>query len=238
MALKTKQMKKQPQTERATRKSKFQADLAPAEDRMVRGLKQELQLTSNTDFLSDALALFRWAVWERKRGHRIFSETETGERKELVFPRLERVAPELVLPRVEIPWAPRELESLADVIVARPSEVFASGRVHERERTPERGVVAAATHVQVLENEKRVLACVTPAERRRDPRPGRCESGETLGLGGEIVRLRPLVDLDEVLATAAVDREAAVDAAAPRRLGSLDAERARDLGNRCLESGE
>src|SRR5437016_11791382 len=71
MALKTKQIRKQPQAERATRKSKFQADLAPAEDRMVRGLKQELQLTSNSDFLSDALALFRWAVWERKRGHRI-----------------------------------------------------------------------------------------------------------------------------------------------------------------------
>ena len=121
MALKTKQMKKQPQTERATRKAKFQADLAPAEDRMVRGLKQELQLTSNTDFLSDALALFRWAVWERKRGHRIFSETETGERKELVFPRLERVAPELVLPRVEIPWAPRELESLADLASREPA---------------------------------------------------------------------------------------------------------------------
>jgi hypothetical protein len=32
------------------RKSKFQADLAPAEDRNVRGLKQELQVTSNTDF--------------------------------------------------------------------------------------------------------------------------------------------------------------------------------------------
>ena len=114
MASKTKQIRKQPQTERALRKPKFQADLAPVEDRMVRGLKQELQLTSNTDFLSDALALFRWAVSERKRGHRIFSETETGERKELVFPRLERVAPEFVLPRVEIPWTPRELESLAD----------------------------------------------------------------------------------------------------------------------------
>jgi len=121
MASKTKQSKKQPQTERATRKSKFQADLAPAEDRMVRGLKHELQLTSNTDFLSDALALFRWAVRERKRGHRIFSETETGERKELVFPRLERVAPELLLPRVEIRWAPRELESLADLASREPA---------------------------------------------------------------------------------------------------------------------
>ena len=82
---------------------------------MVRGLKQELQLSSNTDFLSDALALFRWAVWERKRGYRIFSESETGERKELVFPRLERVAPENTLPRVEISWTARELDSLADL---------------------------------------------------------------------------------------------------------------------------
>jgi len=121
MALKTKQIRKQRQAERPVRKSKFQADLAPAEDRMVRGLKQELQLTSNTDFLSDALALFRWAVGERKRGHRIFSETETGARKELVLPRLERVAPEIMLPRVEISWTPRELESLADLASREPA---------------------------------------------------------------------------------------------------------------------
>jgi hypothetical protein len=88
---------------------------------MVRGLKQELQLSSNTDFLSDALALFRWAVWERKRGRRIFSETETGERKELIFPRLERVAPELALPRVEILWTSRELESLAELASKEPA---------------------------------------------------------------------------------------------------------------------
>jgi len=78
------------------RKLKFQADLAPSEDSMVRVLKAELQMTSNTDFLTDALALFRWAVSERKRGHRIVSESSTGERKILIFPRLERVAPEAV----------------------------------------------------------------------------------------------------------------------------------------------
>jgi len=83
---------------------------------MVRGLKQELQLNSNTDFLSDALALFHWAVAERRRGHRIFSVTATGERKELLLPRLERVAPELSLPRVEISWTARELESLAALV--------------------------------------------------------------------------------------------------------------------------
>src|SRR5271169_716496 len=104
MTVKTSQTKKKLQATKGPRKSKFQADLAPTEDRIVRGLKQELQLSSNTDFLSDALALFRWAVGERRRGRRIFSETETGERKELVFPRLERVAPEVALPRVEISW--------------------------------------------------------------------------------------------------------------------------------------
>ena len=121
MAAKTKQANKPRQVSRVTRKSKFQADLAPAEDRMVRGLKEELQLSSNTDFLSDALALFRWAVWERKRGHRIFSEAETGERKELVFPRLERVAPAFTLPRVEISWTPRELENLAELASREPA---------------------------------------------------------------------------------------------------------------------
>ena len=116
MALKTQQVRKPPQPLKGSRRSKFQADLTPAEDRMVRGLKQELQLNSNTDFLSDALALFHWAVAERRRGHRIFSVTATGERKELLLPRLERVAPELSLPRVEISWTARELESLAALV--------------------------------------------------------------------------------------------------------------------------
>ena len=118
---KAKRARKQSEIQRVIRKSKFQADLAPAEDRMVRGLKEELELSSNTDFLSDALALFRWAVLERKRGRRIFSETESGERKELLFPRLERVAPALTLPHVEIPWTSRELESLAELATREPA---------------------------------------------------------------------------------------------------------------------
>src|ERR1700679_4300328 len=104
------------------RKSKFQADLAPAEDRMVRVLKAELQMSSNTDFLSDALALFRWAVSERKRGHRILSESSTGERKILIFPRLERVAPELTLPQVDIRWTDKELGSLAELASGQPAD--------------------------------------------------------------------------------------------------------------------
>jgi hypothetical protein len=103
---------------RRARKAKFQADLAPAEDRVVRVLKEELQIGSNTDFLSDAVALFRWAVSERKLGHRIISETVSGERKILVLPRLERVAPDVALPRIEIQWTESELESLAELAAA------------------------------------------------------------------------------------------------------------------------
>lgn len=104
------------------RKSKFQADLAPSEDSIVRTLKAELEMTSNTDFLSDALALFRWAVSERKRGHIIVSESSTGERKILVLPRLERVAPEVAVPHVDIHWNERELESLAALASGQPAQ--------------------------------------------------------------------------------------------------------------------
>jgi hypothetical protein len=114
MAVKPK--RNQPETARRARNKKFQADLAPAEDRALRALKEDLQLRSNTDFLADAVALFRWAVSERRLGHRIISETLSGERKVLVFPRLERVAPETNLPRVEIAWTESELASLAELV--------------------------------------------------------------------------------------------------------------------------
>jgi hypothetical protein len=127
-ALKTKSKRLQSSASKYPRKAKFQADLAPAEDRTMRVLKEELQLSSNTDFLSDALALFRWAVSERKLGHRIISESASGERKVLVLPRLERVAPDVALPRVEIQWTERELERLAELASApqasRPTEAL------------------------------------------------------------------------------------------------------------------
>lgn len=119
MAVKTRKKQIAAPARNRPHKARFQADLAPVDDRAVRVLKEELQLTSNTDFLSDALALFRWAVSERKRGRQIVSESLNGERNVLLFPRLERVAPDLVLPRVEIQWTERELESLAELASAK-----------------------------------------------------------------------------------------------------------------------
>lgn len=105
---------------RPVRKPKFQADLAVIEDKLVRSLKQDLQLTSNSDFLSEAVALFNWAVGERKLGNKILSETASGEKRVLVLPRLERVAPEINLPFVTVPWTQRELETLAKLADSEP----------------------------------------------------------------------------------------------------------------------
>ena len=107
---------------RSARKQKFQADLAPFEDNTVRSLKQQLQLTSNSDFLSEAVALFQWAVAERRQGHRIVSESANGEKKILILPRLERVAPEFALPHVQINWTEKELTSLAELVNSEPAK--------------------------------------------------------------------------------------------------------------------
>ena len=51
-------------------------------------------------------------------GNRIISENATGDRRVLVLPRLERVAPDLLLPRVDIQWTERERLSLAKLASA------------------------------------------------------------------------------------------------------------------------
>lgn len=109
------------------RKSKFQADLAPSDERLLKSLKEDLELASNTDFLSDAVALYRWAVEERRQGHRILSESASGEKKILLFPRLERVAPIVELPQVNIAWTEREVESFSALVAGdapTPSEAL------------------------------------------------------------------------------------------------------------------
>lgn len=75
-----------------------------------------------------AVALFQWAVSERKLGRRIISESVGGKRNVLVFPSLERVAPDTSLLRVQIQWTERELQSLAKRTSAgeanRPTEAL------------------------------------------------------------------------------------------------------------------
>lgn len=93
--------------------TKFQADLAPGDATTLQSLKEELEVRSNADFLAEAVALIRWAVSERRRGHTILSENSLGERRVLVSPRLERVAPQESLPQVEIIWTREQLESFA-----------------------------------------------------------------------------------------------------------------------------
>jgi hypothetical protein len=53
-------------TSKRARNTKFHGDLAPADDRAVRLAKQDPRRRANTDLLTDAIALFRWASAERR----------------------------------------------------------------------------------------------------------------------------------------------------------------------------
>jgi hypothetical protein len=91
---------------------KFQADLATADDVVLKSLMDDLEVRSKADFLATALALMNWAVKERKRGHRIVTIDEQGDViRELVTPQLERIAPEFNLPAVPTTWTVDEVEN-------------------------------------------------------------------------------------------------------------------------------
>lgn len=108
-------------TRRPRVQTKFQADLAPSDAGALQRLKEDLEVRSNADFLAEAVSLIRWAVSERRRGCMIVSESVTGEKRVLVSPRLERVAPEQPLPHVEIRWTKEQLESFAQLAAGPPA---------------------------------------------------------------------------------------------------------------------
>jgi hypothetical protein len=111
--------KNQPRRNRV--QTKFQADLAPSDAGTLQRLKQDLEVRSNADFLAEAVSLIRWAVSERRRGCVIVSESATGEKRVLVSPRLERVAPEQPVPHVELRWTRQQLESFDQLASGPPA---------------------------------------------------------------------------------------------------------------------
>src|SRR5206468_12959068 len=115
---------------------------------------------------------------------------------------------------------------------------FTADRVDVCERTPECGVVAASSHLQILEHQEGLVAAFAAAQRRRDARTGAGERRQTVGLGREIVELRTLVDFREVPAAAALEHEAAVDAAAASGRCPLDLKLTRRLREGGLQGGE
>lgn len=90
---------------------KFQADLATADDVVLKGLMKTLEVRSKADFLAKAIYFFQMAVAERKRGNRIAFLSPDGSRKQIVLmPELERVAPHFSQGLVELEWTPEEVE--------------------------------------------------------------------------------------------------------------------------------
>jgi hypothetical protein len=110
------------QPRRSRLQTKFQADLAPSDAGTLQRLKQDLEVRSNADFLAEAVSLIRWAVSERRRGCVIVSESATGEKRVLVSPRLERVAPEQPVPHVELRWTKQQLESFGQLASESPAD--------------------------------------------------------------------------------------------------------------------
>ena len=99
-------------------------------------------------------------------------------------------------------------------------------------------MVALAAHSQIFEDEERLPASLAAAKRSGHPRARRSERREAVGFGREVVELRAIVDFREVPAAAALEREAAVDAASRSGRRPLDAKRAHDAGDRGLQRGE
>jgi hypothetical protein len=92
---------------------RFQADLTPKEAAILEALKEQIEVRSNADLLSNVLSLLAWLVRERQEGRIIVSFAEDRPVRELASPILDRVAPEYKLPKVEMSWTRDELNSFA-----------------------------------------------------------------------------------------------------------------------------
>jgi hypothetical protein len=102
--------------------TRFQADVSPRDAEILDSLKADLDIRSNAELLSEALAIIRWLVRERRSGRVVASFIDDDRPlHELVSPLLERVAPEYELPRVEINWTHEQLASLAELASAEPA---------------------------------------------------------------------------------------------------------------------
>ena|SRR5712692_6523608 len=99
---------------------RFQAELTARDAAMLQSLMRELELQSNAELLSQALALMKWLVSERRQGRKIASLGAQGPVRELAAPLLERIAPEYELPYAEIHWTSGELKQVAKLLSAEP----------------------------------------------------------------------------------------------------------------------
>ena len=101
---------------------KFQADIPPRDEQVLNCLMEVLEVRSNADFLSKAIALVRWAVDERKKGCKIFTMNPLGQQRELLMPELERIAPEFDVPWTSVGWTTGELDNFASMTKAEQPE--------------------------------------------------------------------------------------------------------------------
>jgi hypothetical protein len=101
---------------------KFQADIPQKDEQMLNCLMDVLEVRSNADFLTKAIALFRWAVDERRKGCKIFTMSPLGHQRELVMPELERIGPEANVPWTSMGWTMEELDNFGAMATGEQPE--------------------------------------------------------------------------------------------------------------------
>src|SRR6516164_1627596 len=92
---------------------RFQADLSAKDAALLDLLKKELDIRSNAELLSEAIAIMGWAGREKRSGRTVASVEENTPVRELVAPLLDRAALASYLPRVETAWTREEVINLA-----------------------------------------------------------------------------------------------------------------------------
>jgi hypothetical protein len=101
---------------------RFQADLSAKDAALLDLLKKELDIRSNAELLSEAIAIMGWAVREKRSGRTVASVEENTPVRELVAPLLDRAALASYLPRVETAWTREEVINLAKLMSAEPPD--------------------------------------------------------------------------------------------------------------------
>src|SRR5260370_16885242 len=101
----------------------------------------------------------------------------------------------------------------------------------DSERAPQSRVIAVCAQLQVLEHEERLFAPLSSTQWDGNPGTGRDQRRETVGLGGETVKLRAVVDFREIFATTALEYEATVHATSPRTRPALSSARPFSIRN-------
>lgn len=105
-----------------TQTSPFRADLPLPEAAFVESVKAELGVNSNAKLLTEAAAIVKWVLKERRSGRRIVSFEEGTPMRELASAAVECATFAQAPPYAELQWTPKQLQRIQEVLSHNPEE--------------------------------------------------------------------------------------------------------------------